>query len=107
MSSVVHDLEQKRVICLKAQERKKKEDESKSFLYKSAEQLDKEKRELRWKTSKVKKAKHLKEIHINVPVHRCGMICVWSRKLTSSLGVSIGKDMELMFLFLTNSKYED
>ena len=104
---MVHDLEQKRVVCLKAQERKKKEDESKSFLYKSAEQLDKEKRELRWKTSKVKNAKHFKEIYISVPVHRLGMTCVWSRKLTSSLGLSTGKGMGVMFLFLTNSKYED
>ena len=52
MSSVVHDLEQKRVGYLKYKERKK-DKSSKSSVFKSADQLDKEKSVAKWTTAKV------------------------------------------------------
>ena len=67
MSVVVHDLEQKRVDCLKTQEKLKKEKEKKSKSFKvnssvayiiinllqSPDQLEKEKNDSKWETSKV------------------------------------------------------
>ena len=78
VSVVVHDLEQKRVDCLKTQEkiRKEKEKKSKAFkvvsshsndvspltlLAQTAEQLEKEKSDSKWETSKVKSFKNLLE----------------------------------------------
>ena len=52
MSSVVHDLEQKRVGYLKYKERKR-DKSSKSSVFKSADQLDKEKSVAKWTTAKV------------------------------------------------------
>ena len=53
MSTIVHDLEQKRVDCLKSEERQKKNKGVKSKAFKSADQLDKEKNDSKWQTSKV------------------------------------------------------
>ena len=55
VSTVVHDLEQKRAVCLKVEERLKKEKEKggKSAALKSANQLEKEKTDSKYKTSKV------------------------------------------------------
>ena len=53
VSLVVHDLEQKRATCLRAEERQKKE-KQKASVMKSAAQLEREKTEAKWHTAKVR-----------------------------------------------------
>ena len=51
--TVVHDLEQKRADCLKAEEKEKKDKGKKAPAFKSSNQMDKEKADAKWQTAKV------------------------------------------------------